>query len=234
MLEMPSCLVPPRSHPGASNPVLSQLTDRSNIASPMNASIDTRQRLLVSAWELIYQRSYADVGVQAICDHAEVKKGSFYHYFPSKQALTLALLDEFRLDFEQDLLGQAFAGDLPPMARFGQLIELVYQFQKEVFRTSGHLTGCPFGNLAAELSTLDEPIRAKLASIFDRLQEYFGVTLQEAVASGALGSIDIPGTARAMLSYLEGVLLLAKTHNDPDVIRQLGPALAAIRIPGNG
>jgi len=198
----------------------------------MNSSIDTRQRLLVSAWELIYARSYAGVGVQAICDHAEGKKGSFYHYFPSKQALTLALPDDLMLDFEQDLIRQAFARNVPPMARFGQLIELIYQFQKEVFRTSGHLTGCPFGNLAAELSTLDEPIRLKLASIFDRLQEDFRATLHEAVISGALGGIDIPATARAMLAYLEGILLLAKTHNDPDLIRRLGPALVAIRVPG--
>jgi TetR/AcrR family transcriptional repressor of nem operon len=197
----------------------------------MSPSIDTRQRLLVSAWELIYTRSYADVGVQAICDHADVKKGSFYHHFPSKQALTLALLDDFLLDFEQDLLGQAFTKDLPPMARFGQLIELIYQFQMEVFRGSGHLTGCPFGNLAAELSTVDEAIRVKLASIFDRLQQGFRATLREAVDGGSLGGIDIPATAQAMFAYLEGVLLLAKTHNDPQLIRQLAPALTAIRVP---
>jgi TetR/AcrR family transcriptional repressor of nem operon len=200
----------------------------------MTLSIDTRQRLLVSAWELFFTRSYGDVGVQAICDHAEVKKGSFYHCFPSKQALTLALLDGFVLDFKQDLLGQAFATDLPPMARFGQLMEFLYHFQREIFQAFGQLPGCPFGNLAAELSTVDEAIRSKLASVFDSLEEVFRATLREAVTTGALGGIDIPATARAMLAYLEGILLLAKTHNDPELIRRLGPALAAIRIPGNG
>ena len=38
------------------------------------AGQDTRQRLIDSARQLIYSRSYADVGVQAICEHAEVKK----------------------------------------------------------------------------------------------------------------------------------------------------------------
>jgi len=199
----------------------------------MSPSIDTRQRLLVSAWELIYTRSYADVGVQAICDHAGVKKGSFYHYFPSKQALTLALLDGFMLDFRQDLVGQAFAGDLWPMARFGQLMELLYQFQKEVFLGSGKLPGCPFGNLAAELSTVDEPIRRKLAYIFDNLEQDFEAVLEEAVATGAMARIDIPATARAMLAYVEGVLMLAKAHNDPELIRQLAPALSTIRIAGS-
>jgi len=54
----------------------------------MNAQLDTYDRILLAARELIHARSYAEVGVAAICDQAQVKKGSFYHFFPSKQALT--------------------------------------------------------------------------------------------------------------------------------------------------
>ncbi|UCD12029.1 MAG: helix-turn-helix transcriptional regulator [Nitrospinaceae bacterium] len=43
---------------------------------------DAKQRILDSARGLIYSRSYAGVGVQEICKHAGVKKGSFYHFFP--------------------------------------------------------------------------------------------------------------------------------------------------------
>jgi TetR/AcrR family transcriptional repressor of nem operon len=118
------------------------------------------------------------------------------------------------------------------MARFAQLTDLLYQFQKEIFLAVGKLPGCPFGNLAAELSTLDEPIRCKLVAIFDSLEEAFQATLSEAVASGALEGVDIPATARAMFAYVEGVLLSAKVHNDPELIRQLGPAVSAIRVPG--
>ena len=55
---------------------------------------DTKQRLLDTAQKLFYARSYEDVGVQEICQEAGVKKGSFYHFFPSKRDLTLAILDE--------------------------------------------------------------------------------------------------------------------------------------------
>ena len=61
----------------------------------MAPSNDTKQRILASARELIYSRSYSDVGVAAICTHAGVKKGSFYHFFASKQELTLEALDTF-------------------------------------------------------------------------------------------------------------------------------------------
>jgi len=48
--------------------------------------------------------------------------------------------------------------------------------------------------------------------------------------TGAVQGIDVEATAEAMLAYFEGVMLMAKTRNDPDVLRQLLPALAQIRI----
>ena len=60
----------------------------------MTESIDTRQRLLDAAGELIHASSYREVGVQQICDRAGVRKGSFYHFFPSKRDLALASLDQ--------------------------------------------------------------------------------------------------------------------------------------------
>ena len=191
---------------------------------------DSRQRLLDSARDLIYSRSYSEVGVQAICDHAGVRKGSFYHFFPSKRELTLAVLDEFLVDFKQDLFGRAFASDLPPMQRFARLTDLVYSFQKEITRVTGRVLGCPFGNLAVEMSTQDETIRQRVETIFRSLQEYFLETLEEALATNQIDPVDPGETAQAMFAFMEGILLMAKTQNDPEVIRQFGPALADIRI----
>ena len=55
-------------------------------------------------------------------------------------------------------------------------------------------------------------------------------TLDEAVAQGALAPMNTEATATAMLAYLEGMILLAKTRNDPDVILLLGPAIKTLRI----
>jgi len=195
----------------------------------MNKSTDTRQRLVDSARELIYSRSYGDVGVQAICEHAGVRKGSFYHFFSSKRELALAAVDEFLVIFKDELLTQAFASDLPPMARFGHLIDLVYQQQKAIKEESGALLGCPFGNLAMEMSTQDEVMRSKLELIFALLREPFEENLRQAVAAGELpADTDIDGAAQAVLAYMEGVVLLAKARNDPELIRQLGPRVTLL------
>lgn len=191
---------------------------------------DTRQRILESARDLIYSRSYADVGVAAICEQAQVKKGSFYHFFPSKRDLTLAVLDELLLASKEKMIADAFARDIPPMARLSRLVEAIYQFQKSIAESTGHVLGCPFGNLAVEMSTQDEPIRQKVDGIFRRIQEYIRAALQEAVGVGEAPEMDVGATTLAMFAYLEGLMLMAKTSNDPELIKRLGPALLYIRI----
>ena len=61
----------------------------------MGRTSNARERLIESASELWHSRSYADVGVNEICEHAGVRKGSFYHFFASKQDLALAVIDSF-------------------------------------------------------------------------------------------------------------------------------------------
>ena len=56
----------------------------------------TRQKLIETAKNLIWTSSYGAVSVDDICRTANVKKGSFYHYFPSKQDLALAAMEEYQ------------------------------------------------------------------------------------------------------------------------------------------
>ena len=59
----------------------------------MGRTSNARSRLLETAMQLMYARGYSAVGVQEICAQAGVNKGSFYHFFPSKQALILAVIE---------------------------------------------------------------------------------------------------------------------------------------------
>src|SRR3954467_8611676 len=59
----------------------------------MGRTSDARQHLLVAALELFTERGYTSVGVAEISSRAGVQKGSFYYFFPSKEALALAVVD---------------------------------------------------------------------------------------------------------------------------------------------
>jgi len=196
----------------------------------MSSNVQTQQRILYAARELIHSRSYADVGVATICDHAKVKKGSFYHFYPSKQELTLAVLDTYFVDMKEQLLDNAFRNDIPPLARLKRMALMAYEFQNELKRQTGHVLGCPFGNIATELSTQDETIRKKVEHIFTKLQSGINQVLVQAQEDENIETFNTEATAEAMLAYFEGIVMLAKTRNDPEVIRQLLPAIADIRI----
>jgi TetR/AcrR family transcriptional repressor of nem operon len=195
----------------------------------MGRTSDSRARLIESAIELMYQSGYTAVGVKEVCERAGVNKGSFYYFFPSKQALILAALDAQWEGAKRNLLDVAFAKDIPLPARFLRLFQLAAAASQQGECKS--IRGCFFGNLALELSTQDEEVRQKLRDIFQEWAGYFERVLAEAVASGELSGIDPPATARAMLAYFQGVALLAKTHNDLGQVELLAPTIIRLISP---
>lgn len=196
----------------------------------MNTATDTRSRIIAAAKPRFHSRSYANVGIQEICESAGVQKGSFYHFFPSKRDLVMAVIDEFADEWANGFVAEAFDEALPPLERINYLLDAVYFWQKSVKQVHGRMLGCIFGNLTLEVSTQDDILRAKLLAIFTRAKSRFKETLDDAVETGALAPLDSGLTAEAMLAYLEGVILLAKAQNDPELIYRLGPAVTSLRI----
>jgi TetR/AcrR family transcriptional repressor of nem operon len=199
----------------------------------METSNDTRQRIITAAQELIYARSYNEVGVQEICDRAEVKKGSFYHFFPSKRDLALAVLDQSQAFMYEMIINKAFAADIPPLARIERFFTTIHNFHKQEKQETGFVLGCPFGNLGCEMSTQDEDIRNRIDEIFQASEKPFADALAEAVANGDLPDIDTAATAKAIFAYVEGIMVYAKAGNDPELIRELGKHALKLAIPAN-
>ena len=56
----------------------------------MGRTSDAKEKLLRVAFDLIWEQSYGAVSVDDICERANVKKGSFYYFFPSKSDLAVA------------------------------------------------------------------------------------------------------------------------------------------------
>ncbi|MGH8550022.1 MAG: TetR/AcrR family transcriptional regulator [Methylococcales bacterium] len=108
--------------------------------------------MVASALELIYQRSYADVGVQSLCERAWVKKGNFYYYFDSKQDILVQALER-RADDLKKMLAPVFDKNVPASNRIERLFEQTYRDQKSSQNETGRVRGCFFGNMALELST---------------------------------------------------------------------------------
>ena len=197
----------------------------------MTQTTDTRQQILNTASMLFHTRSYSDVGIATICEQAGISKGSFFHFFPSKRDLALAVLDQFKESINETLVAKAFPAKYAPMKRLERFVEELYMFQKAQTKEYGHLPGCPFGNMVMEQATQDEVLRHKANGCLSSLASHIQTAVSDAVQSETIPPVDEEATADAMLSYLEGIQLLAKARNDPELIRRLGPAVKTIRVP---
>jgi TetR/AcrR family transcriptional repressor of nem operon len=180
-----------------------------------------RERLIRSACQLVHAGSYAATSVEDLCSAAGVHKGSFYHFFPTKHDLVIAAVDQQWAKAQTEILEPAFVPDVPPLQRFTRFFRLAADRQcGEIVR------GCPFGNLAAEVSTLEPSVRERIAAVFDGYLGYFEAALQDAAAAGLLEPADVKPTAATVLACFQGAMLVAKTRNDPSLIEQVGEQLA--------
>src|SRR5260370_32312545 len=198
----------------------------------MGRTSDARERLVSSAGELVYALVYQGVSVEELCYRAEVKKGSFDHFFPSKQELTLAALDAQWNRMRDALVEPAFASDLPPLERIQRFFDSMAGASADEQGQTGQVGGCRFGNLVAEMGSQNPQIRQKVLSVFQALATYFEQTLEEAINAGALSSINPRVTALALLAYMEGMLLLGRTYNDADLMRHLGQQAIQFALAG--
>lgn len=193
---------------------------------------DTQERLIEAAAGLWHARSYGSVGVNEICEVADVRKGSFYHFFSSKQELAVAVIDRhWREAYDTVLLPALAAGETP----MGQLQALGAGIAGQVGRFAdqvGYVPGCPFGNLASELSTIDGAVRERLERLFESQREVLQGLLDGAVAAGELPEeTDTVEAARAMHAYIEGVLLMCKNADDASIARRLLPLAIRLATP---
>jgi TetR/AcrR family transcriptional regulator, transcriptional repressor for nem operon len=197
----------------------------------MGRTSDARERLIDEAARLFHARSYESVGVQELCEAAEVNKGSFYHFFPSKEELAAAVIDA-QWDAARTLVfDPSLADDVPPLARIERLFKALTRTQRGARRESGRTPGCPLANLAGELSNYEPKLRRKLAHVYGEMQSRLADTLRAAVTARELpASTDIDAKAEALLALSEGAMLLSCVHDDPGTAgRMAALALAIVR-----
>jgi TetR/AcrR family transcriptional regulator, transcriptional repressor for nem operon len=180
-----------------------------------------RERIIATAARLFLERSYQAVGVDELCQAADVRKGSFYHYFSSKSDLAKAVIDLHAEVFERRLSSTPAA---TPAQRMHAIPDAIGAIQSALEAQFGRAVGCPFGNFAAELSTTDDELRAHLAAKLSAMEAYLSVVCREAADAGALREgTDADRLAHALLAQYQGIILLAKLNDSG--VSHLAPAL---------
>lgn len=178
----------------------------------MKPECETKGRLLRVAIELVWENGYGAVSVDEICRRAEVRKGSFYHFFPSKSDLAVAALEEDWREKAAHLDG-VFSPVFPPLERLRRYAVSVRENQEIKRKKCGKVCGCPNLTLGSELSTQDENIRRKISEIMDRYQRYFESAIKEASAEGTVSPKNASAAAGELFAFSQGLLLQARIRN---------------------
>lgn len=181
---------------------------------------NTKQKLIETAVELIWQSSYGSVSVDDICKAADVKKGSFYHFFPSKVDLAVAAMDR-HFQEKKEVMDKVFSPSVPPLQRFDMFVDVVMEVQEQAFEKYGKVCGCPFASMGCEMAGQEELIRAKIEDIFKTHTRYIENALRDAVAEGTLDKdVDVPVLSAEIGTYLLGQMMMARISNSLDGMRR--------------
>ena len=179
---------------------------------------DMKVRLTDAAMELIWENSYGSTSVDAICDRAGAKKGSFYYFFKSKSELAAAALeaDWNKNRAEMDAI---FSPTVPPLERFERYFGFVHDRLAEIQKRCGSILGCPLLSIGSEISTQDQVVRDTIDRILDRKISYFISAVRDAHALGLIDAPDPEAKAKMLFACYHGTLAQARIQNDLEFLR---------------
>jgi len=168
---------------------------------------DTRVLLLRAGLEVLTEKGFSATGLDEILKRVGVPKGSFYHYFDSKEAFGLELVDLYGAFFAKKLDRHFHNHTLPPLARVRAFIDDA----KDGMARYGYRRGCLIGNLGQEMGALPESFRLRLHGTFKDWQDRLAGCLTAARQANEIA--DTADTAALSAFFWigwEGAVLRAK------------------------
>jgi TetR/AcrR family transcriptional regulator, transcriptional repressor for nem operon len=177
-----------------------------------------KERLMEAAMDLMWQNSYGTASVDAICERASAKKGSFYYFFKSKSELAAAAL-EADWNKKRAEMDSIFSPTVPPLERFDRYFDFVYDRLVEVRKRCGAILGCPYMSVGSEVSTQDQIVRKTIDRIMDRKLQYFVSAVRDASSQGLIETAHPVAKAQALFSSYQGTVAQARIQNDIEPLR---------------
>lgn len=171
---------------------------------------DTREHLLAVGERIIHGKGFAAVGLAQILAEAGVPKGSFYHYFASKDAYGVALLERYFVQYHQHLAGLLVQGT-------GRQALLAYfaGWQTTSCQSSGG-SRCLVVKLAGEVSDLSEAMRQQLDAGMSGVLRLLAAAVVAGREDGSIAA-GLPAWPLATALYQQwlGAALLYKVQHNP-------------------
>lgn len=168
---------------------------------------ETRQKIINAGYQLIAEKGFNHTGISELLKLSGMPKGSFYHYFASKEDFGLKLIEHMTANMMADLKADFNNTDLTPLQRLHQRMckKLVY------LKANEFKTGCLLGSLGQELSAENDNFRLKIDEAFNQWLVVLANLFEEGQACGEIPKhIPAEDTAELFLNTMEGCLIRCK------------------------
>ena len=175
--------------------------------APENPS--TRDRILETARRLFHEQGYHATGISTILREAGVNSGSLYHFFDSKDALLVGVLEYYT-----HLLHPVVMGPVEQAAGDGiERIFVLLKNYRDGLASLDFRMGCPIGNLALEVADDNAAARALIVSNFEGWAANVRAWLESARDRLPRGT-DFTALSRFVLTVMEGGMMQARAARD--------------------
>lgn len=175
---------------------------------------NTRQHILETGLGIFAGKGFASVGLNELLKAAGVPKGSFYHYFESKEQYGQALLEDY---FERYLgdIDSLFAAEAASSHE-----RLMRYWQRWLDKQCDACAEqkCLVVKLAAEVADLSDAMRLTLRDGTDRIVDRIAALIEAGMADGSLPKLDARPTAQMLYQLWLGASLLGKLHRDSQAL----------------
>jgi TetR/AcrR family transcriptional regulator, transcriptional repressor for nem operon len=177
---------------------------------------ETRESLLRAGVAVLTEKGFSSAGIEEILRDANVPKGSFYHFFASKEAFGMALIDRYAEYFARKL-------DRTLKNEHRSPLERLHDFVADAeagMRRYDFKRGCLVGNLGQELNVLPQGYRERLCQVLADWEARTTQCLRQAQAAMEISSeIDCENVAAFFWIGWEGAVLRAKLEGGPAALR---------------
>lgn len=165
---------------------------------------ETRDRILDAGEQAIVAKSYNSCGLSEILSAAGVPKGSFYHYFKSKEGFGVALVEKSADELAEWVDEFTRDRSKPPLER----VRAFFVESRDCYIENGPIRECLLAKMALETAQLSEPMRAAIKCAYDQWASSMAAAIREAQATGdADASVDADVLANQLINAWEGATI---------------------------
>ncbi len=172
---------------------------------------EARARLIEAARSLVRHRGFAATSVDDLCAAAGVTKGAFFHHFPSKEALGVALVDDWTAMTGAMFAAHSYNVQDDPLDRVFAYLDL----RRAMLAQPVPEFSCVAGTVVQETYESSPPIRAaaerSIRSGFNHVLPH----LEEALAAHPVAGVTAESLAQQFQVATQGGIILAKALGDP-------------------